>query len=187
MAINTNHLIIKAMWITESIKRMSAEERQHQPTKAFGDDYNKLRGHVAELHPDLVDVLPPHVAFDEKCMPTQLSIRYVEIQGFAEKIFNFLIQGRELPIAIKPFGEKLKSLRMQAGLTQRELARAASVSQKSISAWELGRREPDWSALQRLARELRVDSRVFQMSSAWIRERADAECRGEGRRPRGGN
>lgn len=92
MAIDIDHLIKKAIGFTESIRRMSQEERQRQPTKLYVDDYNKLRDLVTQLRPDLVDVLPPRVEFDQMGTANRLLCvqRYAEIDGFAEQIFQLL-------------------------------------------------------------------------------------------------
>jgi transcriptional regulator with XRE-family HTH domain len=39
-------------------------------------------------------------------------------------------------------GEKIKSLRKRNEMTQHELAAEIGVSQRNISAWEIGRNEP---------------------------------------------
>ena len=59
------------------------------------------------------------------------------------------------------FSTKLKKLREQAGLSQKQLADKAGVSQKAISFWETGDREPSWSAVQALARALGVTCEAF--------------------------
>jgi DNA-binding XRE family transcriptional regulator len=55
------------------------------------------------------------------------------------------------------FGKRLKELRERAGLSQAELARLANLSQKGISNWELGQREPGLAAAVALARALGVE------------------------------
>ena len=59
------------------------------------------------------------------------------------------------------FGEVLKQLREKAGLSQRELAERAGTSQKAISFWEKGEREPTLSNLQKLCTALGVGCEVF--------------------------
>jgi len=49
------------------------------------------------------------------------------------------------------FGEKLRELRMNARLTQEELAGKMFVTRQAISGWERGRHEPDIEGLRRLA------------------------------------
>ena len=45
------------------------------------------------------------------------------------------------------FTERLKELRCEKGLSQAELAKALNVSQRSISSWETGFRQPDFETL----------------------------------------
>jgi transcriptional regulator with XRE-family HTH domain len=59
-------------------------------------------------------------------------------------------------IMTKPFGERLKALREQSGLSQAELAAHAGQSLRSIQNWEQGHREPKAVALLALARALGV-------------------------------
>lgn len=50
-----------------------------------------------------------------------------------------------------PFGEAVRKLRAQRGVTQREMARALGVSPAYLSALEHGRRsEPSWEFIQRV-------------------------------------
>lgn len=48
-------------------------------------------------------------------------------------------------------GEKLKYARKACGLTQTKAALKSGIAQPDISAYELGRREPKWSQLVKLA------------------------------------
>lgn len=54
------------------------------------------------------------------------------------------------------FGEKLKSLRRKAGLSQEKLARAADISTSAVTKLEAGKVEPTWRTVQALARVLGV-------------------------------
>ena len=49
------------------------------------------------------------------------------------------------------FGERLKELRIEKGLTQSELAVKINSTQKQISKWEIGFLEPNIDAIKRLA------------------------------------
>lgn len=49
------------------------------------------------------------------------------------------------------FKERLKELRIERKLSQAELAKELNVSQRSISSWETGFREPDFAMLERIA------------------------------------
>lgn len=48
------------------------------------------------------------------------------------------------------FGEKLKELRLEKGLTQKELAMELGNAQSAIYYWETNRQEPTISALKKL-------------------------------------
>lgn len=45
------------------------------------------------------------------------------------------------------FGRKLKELRLERGLSQRELGKIFNVCNQTVSFWELGCREPDLDML----------------------------------------
>lgn len=45
------------------------------------------------------------------------------------------------------FGKKLKELRIERGLSQRELGKIFNVCNQTVSFWELGSREPDLDTL----------------------------------------
>ena len=53
----------------------------------------------------------------------------------------------------------IRSARQKSGLTQRELAEAAGISQQVVSAYETGRREPTLPTLLRLVRAAGLDLR----------------------------
>lgn len=60
--------------------------------------------------------------------------------------------------APQPFPERLKHLRKEAGLSQRQLANFVGVSTTAVSSWETGRREcPAGNNLVRLAEALGLD------------------------------
>ncbi len=48
------------------------------------------------------------------------------------------------------FKERLKELRIERKLSQAQLAKELNVSQRSISSWETGFREPDFATLERI-------------------------------------
>ena len=62
----------------------------------------------------------------------------------------------------KEFGAKLKELRMAAGWTQAQLAEKANISQRAVSHWEQGLREPSWSNVLALADALGVSIEEFR-------------------------
>ena len=64
----------------------------------------------------------------------------------------------------KRFGRRLKELREAAvdgGMSQQRLAEAAGLSQRAVSQWERGDREPLWSNVLSLAKALGVDVHAF--------------------------
>ena len=54
------------------------------------------------------------------------------------------------------FKERLKELRKENHLSQAELAKELQVSQRSISSWETGFRQPDFETLEMLAKFFNV-------------------------------
>lgn len=59
------------------------------------------------------------------------------------------------------FGQTLKALRENAGLSQAKLAEKAGVGQVTISTWELDSKEPTLSNIQKLCDALGVTCDVF--------------------------
>ncbi|MCQ0986844.1 helix-turn-helix domain-containing protein [Jiella marina] len=56
-----------------------------------------------------------------------------------------------------PFGEKIRALRRERGITQQQMARALNISSAYLSALEHGRRSrPTWDLLQRIIGYLNV-------------------------------
>ena len=55
-----------------------------------------------------------------------------------------------------PIGENIKSLRESRGITQAQLGDAVGVSEKTVSAWETGKREPRIGTVEKLAEFLGV-------------------------------
>ena len=50
------------------------------------------------------------------------------------------------------FKERLRELRTERKLSQSELAKALNVSQRSISSWETGFRQPDFEMLEQIVK-----------------------------------
>ncbi len=59
------------------------------------------------------------------------------------------------------FGDRLRTLREQRGLTQEQLARKADISSLTVSRLERGKQEPFWPVALVLARELGVSVADF--------------------------
>jgi len=55
---------------------------------------------------------------------------------------------------LTPFGQRLKALRLAAGLTQAELADRAGINPSSLSMYEAGRKKPKPSSLDQLIKGL---------------------------------
>lgn len=49
---------------------------------------------------------------------------------------------------------RIKIARKAMGLTQKEFGKAIGVTQATVSAWELGRNEPDYKVLRKIAQML---------------------------------
>jgi transcriptional regulator with XRE-family HTH domain len=64
------------------------------------------------------------------------------------------------------FGRRLRELREAAGLTQQALAERVGVKWETISRWERGDREPNWSNILGLAQALGVDCTAFTQPPA---------------------
>jgi transcriptional regulator with XRE-family HTH domain len=60
------------------------------------------------------------------------------------------------------FKDRLKSLRLQAGLTQDRLARATDLTVSTVSKLEQGWTEPSWATVQQLALALGVSVEAFR-------------------------
>ena len=56
------------------------------------------------------------------------------------------------------FGEKLKELRIEQGLTQKQLAEQIGSAQSAIYYWESNKQEPTISALKKLCQYLNVSA-----------------------------
>ena len=50
-----------------------------------------------------------------------------------------------------PISENIKQLRERYGITQKELAEIAGVTDKAVSTWEIGTNEPRMGAIQKIA------------------------------------
>lgn len=59
------------------------------------------------------------------------------------------------------FGQKLKALRLRAGISQAELAEAAGMDRVSVVRLENGDVDPAWSTVRALAKALGVTCLAF--------------------------
>ncbi len=72
---------------------------------------------------------------------------------------------------MKAFGDKLKAMRMQAGLTQKELGNILHVSYQAVSKWETNRGLPDPSLFPDIARALNTSvNRLFYEDGEFLGE-----------------
>ena len=55
-------------------------------------------------------------------------------------------------------GKKIKELRLEQNLSQRELGEALGFSNQTLSFWEIGQREPDVDALIKISKFFNVPS-----------------------------
>jgi transcriptional regulator with XRE-family HTH domain len=60
------------------------------------------------------------------------------------------------------FGSRLKQLRQDAGLTQKELAERAGLTLEGVAQLERGRRKPSWETVLALAKALGVPCTAFE-------------------------
>jgi transcriptional regulator with XRE-family HTH domain len=67
---------------------------------------------------------------------------------------------------MKIFSERLKELRVQKGLSQREMAKIFNISQVSYCKWEQGKTQTDFETLAKLCD-------FFDVSADYLLGRAD--------------
>ena len=61
--------------------------------------------------------------------------------------------GRQRPAVLEPgeYADRIRSLRLQNGYTQPELAEAVGVTKNAVSNWEAGRTRPDLDTIKYFA------------------------------------
>ena len=81
----------------------------------------------------------------------------------------------------RPFGDYIRKKRLEAGLTQKELAGRLFVTESSVSKWERNLSCPDVSLVTSICRELRISEHEFFTAcddhQAHAQERAAARWR----------
>ena len=70
------------------------------------------------------------------------------------------------------FGDNLRNLRLKRGLTQMEFAEQLGSTQSSVTAWECGRRDPDFATVSRIAKFFGVPMQSL-LSSADVNDVPD--------------
>lgn len=84
----------KAFGIMKSIESMNENERGQRPSESFGLNYNKLRELCLNNNPDLMELLPPQVKFEDyggegyTHMVTEHN--FSEIHTFCSEIYQLL-------------------------------------------------------------------------------------------------
>jgi transcriptional regulator with XRE-family HTH domain len=68
--------------------------------------------------------------------------------------------------AVVYIGDKLKDLRIEQALTQRDLANKASIGVNTVNRIELNETEPHMSTIRKLARALGVEPRELVKGSS---------------------
>ena len=74
-------------------------------------------------------------------------------------------------------GKLLKALRLEARLTQQELASRAAITRSTLSRIERGQKQPDAPSLRRLAEALRVEPEELTERAEDAMRRAEAATR----------
>lgn len=71
--------------------------------------------------------------------------------------------------------EKIHQLRIEKDLTQSQLAKIAGVSDKAVSAWELGTRDPKLKFIQNICVHFGLDIHSFVDESVGLSEKAPTQ------------
>ena len=66
------------------------------------------------------------------------------------------------------FSDNIRNIRLQRGMTQRDVADGLGTSQSAIAMWETGSREPDFKTIQRIANYFNVPMSSILPSSESI-------------------
>lgn len=72
-----------------------------------------------------------------------------------------------LDFDIKKFAERLRELRLEAGIGQNKLSETLGLSNASISYWENCKQEPSASAIYKLAKYFNVSADYLLGISDW--------------------
>ena len=89
-------LMAKARGLTISIGRMSGSSREHKPSGAFADDYNRLLQATRQAFPALLPLLPPVVTtFRGGGGDMYSDLSFNEIDAFCEQIFQLVAEAED--------------------------------------------------------------------------------------------
>lgn len=80
----------KAIAIANAIQTYNGKDKENVPTKAFCDDYNRLRNQVLENWPELSNVIPPEVKISSISSGEYSQPRYIEIMTYAQQIAELI-------------------------------------------------------------------------------------------------
>ena len=93
-----------------------------------------------------------------------------------------------MPTDERPFfARRLEELRTKAQMSPSDLARRSGLSKQALSHLELGRREPTWDTVQRLALALGVSANEFADPSVRLPDSASSPPRGRPRTKKEGS
>lgn len=80
----------------KSIEAMNEKERTVRPSESFGLNYNKLRQLSLDNNPDLKELFPPEVKFEDYGFDGLVSMftehNFSEIHTFCSEIYHLLEQ-----------------------------------------------------------------------------------------------
>lgn len=84
------------------------------------------------------------------CQPKSKNIFYLESEILMAPLYNYttVLRAGELDI---------KSARLKAGMTQKELGKILGVTKQTIINYEKGTTEPSWERLEEIAKALKID------------------------------
>jgi len=84
----------KAFGIMKSIETMNTKERQEHPSESFGKNYNSLRSLCVQNNPELDDLIPPEVKFENYGFENYIDMKtehsYAEIHTYCSEIYHLL-------------------------------------------------------------------------------------------------
>lgn len=80
----------KALGFTNSITKLSSDERNRNPSKAFGEDYNRLRSAAGDKYPSIKEFLPPPVTLFDHDGFDGTAQMFGEIFAWSEQIYQLL-------------------------------------------------------------------------------------------------
>lgn len=111
---------------------------------------------------DIVGTTQQNIAFWEtgRQRPKQPSL--VKLANYFNVSIDYLLVGKAQPKKeLSVFPERLRQLRIEADLTQQELAKNLNVSQQIIGLWERGERKPKIEAVTNIAEYFNVSPKYL--------------------------